>query len=126
MGSYGAYLGTQLDQERAENAKLKEELKQAKQLRADDLALLARVHRLLTHALGVGIEVPPEECARRLAFEREERLLQQSLDEKTLLNLRRTVDTARAALSKCSCMCKWVQEARTTLTGGPWPEDHRG
>lgn len=49
-------------------ATLEAELKEAKRLRADDLALLARVHARLGKKLEVGIEVGPEECVDRLLF----------------------------------------------------------
>ena len=53
----------------AENARLRAEAKDAKRLRADDLANLATVHAALFRALGLagcGANTPPLDCIRML------------------------------------------------------------
>ena len=59
----------ELDALTAENARLRAEVKDAKRLRADDLANLATVHAALFRALGLagcGANTPPLDCIRML------------------------------------------------------------
>lgn len=49
-----------------------DELQEARRLRADDIALLARIHLTLARALGCGVhDRGPEECATRLVADRD-------------------------------------------------------